>query len=324
MAKIKGPLFSQAAHGSIADILSFSKKRTGQQTRKYNKPLADPSGAQRGQRRLTEFLVAQWQNMSDADKATWAANARTLGVKLSGYHFFMREAQRDLYTHHGLCGYWHCNEIVGGKVLDLSGNRNHGTLQPTYPSDAPTIVASRSTRFSKALKYNGNDYVNVPYNATLNFAGGSFTLGAWIKSGSLSPTAAGPIVARDVGSNKASWWVRVQSDYKILFLVSGEGGPEESVFSASTVLNTWTHVVAVKDNSTSQIHIYIDGVLENSASDATGSNDPTNNNPLRIGNYNADAADRYFNGAIDEICIYNRALSAAEIATRYKFATAKI
>ena len=76
MVKTKGPLFSLSASGSIGKVLNYSKRKSGPQVRKHHKPSGDPSQLQRGMRRLTEFIVAQWVGMSAPDKETWNVAAR--------------------------------------------------------------------------------------------------------------------------------------------------------------------------------------------------------------------------------------------------------
>lgn len=315
--KIRGPLLSQGAHGSVADIITFSKKRTGQQARKHNKPLAVPSGAQRAQRRLTEFLVAQWQNMSAGDKATWEVSARRSIHMLSGYHYFLRKAQRDLYTHTGLCGYWHCNEIIAGKVLDLSGKGNHGTLEPTYPSDAPTVAYSKSARFSKALDYNGtSDYVDCGNAQNLNL-----TTKLTIEMLFLWRGGIGTILARNLTGYIDRQYAMVihTTNNRAQFTLQGTALAPSAPNSIQT--NKWYWVTGAWDKDEGFARCFLNGELSGTPLARSA--------PLSPGDLTLSIGRRkpnhyLFDGIIDEVCIYNRALSAGEIATRYKFATAKI
>jgi len=317
MAKTSGPLLSLEAHGSLSNILTYSRKRTGSQVRKYNKPTVPATAKQRGQHRLTEFLVAQWQNMSAADKATWAANARTSGLNLSGYHYFLREAQKDLYTHHGLCGYWHCNEIVGGKVLDLSGKGNHGTLKPTYPSDAPRLANSYNTKFSKALKYDGsNDYVTCGDSTSLRITS-EITIEAVIK-GVYDVADLNAIVAKWAGT-KRNYYLSVYE--KRLRALVVESAASKLVYSDTVLTDNIWYIVAFSVKS-GDMNIYIGGQLDKHDTPTYSAID-VSDEPLIIG-ARSSGGDKRFEGIIDEACLYNRALSAAEIATRYKFAIAKV
>ena len=317
MVKVKGPLLSVGAHGSIADTINYSKKKTGQQARKYHKPSIAPTGAQRGQRRITEFLLAQWQNMTPTQKASWETNATASGLKLPGYHYFLREAHRDLYTHHGLCGYWHCNEIVGGKVLDISGQGNRGSLKPTYPSNAPTLITSKNTRFSNALKYDGiNDYVNVP--ASSLFVLPSITVTVWVKI--LEVETGTRVLQRShsgVGTDGYAFRV-MQNTNKFEFAAQVAGLNDSTRADTTFILGRWYNIVGVA--TTGMKKLYINGVLQTgtrSVSIAGTGHD------LEFGR-RAGVDMGYLNGSIDEICLYKRVLSPEEIKTRYKFATTPI
>lgn len=315
MAKTKGPLLSLDAHGSIGHALTYSHRKSGKQVRAYNKPLVAPSAKQRGQRRLTEFLVAQWQNMSAGDKATWETNARLSGPHITGYHFFLREAQRDLYLHHGLCSYWHCNEIVGGKVLDLSGNANHGTLEPGYPANAPVLVDSYKTKFSKGLLYDGIDeYVRIPHSPSLIMTN-KITVIAWFKP-TVEDIATSQIIIgkQDFAGSDYFYGFKKEAigDYSRFQISIGD--VKKSV--AGGVLTDITHYYCLVGTYDGARHkIYQDNVLINDNPE-TGMLD-SGTDDLLIGTETRSGF--YCGGVIDEICIYNRALSAAELTTRYKF-----
>ena len=73
----------------------------------------------------------------------------------------------------------------------------------------------------------------------------------------------------------------------------------------------WHYVVGVRDGS--NLHMYVDGVLENTGS--ISDSDYSNNSPITIGAYNS--GDYYFSGSIDDVRIYNRALSEGEVKALY-------
>ncbi len=317
MAKTTGPLMSLDAHGSLAKTLTYSRRRSGSQSRKYNKPTGTASAKQRGQRRLTEFLVAQWQSMNDNQKNAWEAAAKASDKNLPGYHYFLREAQRDLYTHHGLSGYWHFNEIVNGTVLDLSGNGNHGTLQPDYPSNAPSIVVSRSTKFGNALSFDGVDEtVTCGTGASLNIRS-AITVEEWVKIPA-GGTSRG--IINKGRENSTGYYTYIKTDGEIsLALRIGEEFKEQfGVLQFAD--NEWHCFAATWDGDA--IRVYGDGKLEVTLPDVTGTIVDSTGEELIIGWIIAGNA--FMKGLADELCIYNRTLSTAEIATRSNFATKKV
>lgn len=312
MAKTKGPLLSLDAHGSLSKLLTYSNRRSGQQVRKYNKPLVVPSAKQRGQRRLTEFLVAHWQNMSSATKATWEANAKASGLNLPGYQYFLREAQRDPYTHHGLAGYWHCNEIVGGKVLDLSGRGNHGTLQPNYPSDAPVLANSMNTRLSKGLQFNGStQYIEIPAAFAWTPIT-AITIEVLIKLDDIDKEQV--IFGNEWDFYYGPTYTRARCKVEI----SGVGKTTRTVSDHYSIGKyQLEHFVYGIDNYG---HLYSNAKEASYAEqpDIGGGAIDTPSGVWYIGVN--DPADVYWlDGFADELAIYNRAFSVAEILTRYKF-----
>ncbi|MFH1786834.1 MAG: LamG-like jellyroll fold domain-containing protein [archaeon] len=194
-------------------------------------------------------------------------------------------------------------------AADLSKSENNASINSaTYSTDS---------KYGSSIYFDGSSsYVQLSNPGNFNFSGGSFTASAWIKAEGLGSNSMGAIVARDVGTNFKSWWIRVESDYRVRFLLSEDGGPEPNVYSTSTVQNQWTHVTAVKDNDNERIYMYINGVMEGNVSDTSGSNDPTNPIPVRIGDFYS-AVGREFNGKIDEVRIWNRSLAPYEVKQVY-------
>lgn len=205
----------------------------------------------------------------------------------------------------GLVGHWKFDETTGTVAYDSSGLGNHGDHNGTTIS---TLVANEyiSTR---SLDFDGSaDYVSVdtdPLGA--NYTHYSFAM-------FVRPTAdqAMTFVAR---SNMTSGQSIISAGYDVVannelffddFLPSGgytEGG--------SLTLNEWAHVAFVRDGSTRRI--YKNGVLvaEQTGVESYTGSAPTN---LFIGvDRRSSGNSRYMEGQLDDVRIYNRALSAAEI-----------
>ena len=327
MVKLKGPIMSLEAHGSIGKILTFSERGSGSQTRKYTKPLKTASPKQRAQRRLTEFLVAQWQNMTENQKNTWETAAKASDKRLAGYHYFLREAQRDLLTHTGLVAYWPCNEIIGNQIKDLSGGGHHFDLKPTPPGDAPTLATSRSARFSNALLYDGtNDYVEngndvIPRNQ------GSIEI--LIRPDAWDGNPGGQFIIGELTDYyyNANKKISLHQAYgNIYFQIWADDDTTNLNCDVHiNILNalgkylfltvTWENVNS--GNADAEIKLYLNGVLKDSDS-GEQIDFSAFDKPLRMG-----GRVNYWTGVIDEPCIYNRVLSAAEIYTRYNFAIKK-
>jgi hypothetical protein len=184
------------------------------------------------------------------------------------------------------------NENSGTTVADASGQNNTGTgLNTTWTTG----------RYGRGLTFNGSSsWVTVNSSASLNLVN-RLTLEAWV-----SPTV-------------SSGWRTIifkELDPVYELYASSSSGPVggvniggyQEVFSGTSLpTRTWSHVATTWDGAT--LRLYVNGVQVGSK--AVAGTLPTTSNPLRIGG-NANWGE-YFAGAIDEVRVYNRALSAAEI-----------
>jgi hypothetical protein len=195
----------------------------------------------------------------------------------------------------GLVGYWAFDDGSGGTASDGSGNGHTGTL--TY---GPTWQSGTNCKLGGCLSFDGvNDYVNVADAADLRITG-SLTISAWIRPA--SPGSKQTIVGK-------------QTEFKLFFHnvapypirwshISSTGTLEFGALTPSSTANQWVHVVLVRDAVAGQIRGYVNGSL---VSTSTYTVTPgTSTNPVVIG------AQR-FRGQIDEVRVYNRVLTAAEV-----------
>jgi hypothetical protein len=193
----------------------------------------------------------------------------------------------------GLIAWWpadgDANDVVGGN----NGSAGYGT---TF---MPGVMG-------EAFSFDGsNGYVTVPDSDRLNFgAAAPITIAAWIYRTGSSPIM--HIIGKRDGCGNINY--QMAFDYNGLRF-DGYGGVLTGV---SPPLNTWMHVAATFDGST--FAFYINGKLSATSTGVTLG--PTNSHPLEIG-ASGDCAYRW-EGLIDEVQIYNRALSSDEIAASYQ------
>jgi hypothetical protein len=187
------------------------------------------------------------------------------------------------------------NEGSGPVVTDATGNGNTGTLNG---------VAWTSGKFGGGLSFNGtSNWITVQSSSFLNLTT-SMTLEAWVNPSALSvwrtvvmkESSNGLIYslyASDTSSHP-SGFIRRTSDVN-------------ATSTTALPLNTWTHLATTYDGAT--LRLFVNGVQ--AASRAITGSIVTSSSPLRIGG-NAVWGE-YFSGVIDEVRIYNRALTAAQI-----------
>lgn len=317
MAKTKGPLFSLEAHGSIKKTITYSKRKSGQKTRSYNKPNTIPSAKQRGRRRITEFLVAQWQGMSDADKNTWRDHPAGKRLGITGYMYFLKAAQADLTGTHGLIGYWPMNEIISGEVQDFTENGNNGLLKPTPPTDIPTLTKSMTKKTDMGLNVEGaNKRIQITADDSINIPD-EFTIEYLIKF--RDKTGDQTVFAKQ---NYPTNGIRdLYVEGQLHFLTCTGGSP--FVRASNTYLENekWYLITYTIVKATRLLEVFVNGKREFYNSVASVMTNPTGED-IYMGN--VEALDRNIKGTIDEFCYYNRILTSEEISRRWKFISKNI
>ena len=172
--------------------------------------------------------------------------------------------------------------------------------------------------FGKAYYFDGNgDYINIKHSRSLDINGNEITISAWINAKVIDKRQV--IVAKTAWGDN-TWLVEINpidwDDGKLNFYLNA--GDTDSNFGSRNAIipNRWHHVAFVY-NGKEKI-IYINGGYD--ASEHDSGKIPTNYQPVRIaswGNPIGPAETRYFEGLIDEVSIFKRALSAAEIQQLY-------
>jgi hypothetical protein len=179
---------------------------------------------------------------------------------------------------------------------------------PTSGAGCPKWVDGK---FGKALSFDGvDDYMDISHSDSI-MPTSAITVEAWVN------TQQKDVWQGIVGKNNntypyyyGGYWLGITYANTFRFWID-IGGTPQTVGSTDIInLNTWYHVVGVYDGST--VKIYVDGILKGSTS-ATGSITAVTTS-LRIG-YTYDGSR--FNGLIDEVRIYNRALSEEEIKQHF-------
>jgi hypothetical protein len=190
-------------------------------------------------------------------------------------------------------------ESTGLQAIDASGFGNHGTI-----SGARRVA---TTQFGNVLEFNGsNNWVTVNGSASLDLATG-MTLEAWVYLTGWNGW--GTVVMKEqTGGFAYSLYANADADLPSTAVAVG-GYYGDLTVEPQVPANTWTHLAATYDGSTQKL--YVNGVLAGSRQQ-TGAI-TLSSGALRIGG-NAVWGNEYFTGYIDEVRVYNRALTQAEIA----------
>ncbi|MHC4499549.1 MAG: LamG-like jellyroll fold domain-containing protein, partial [Planctomycetota bacterium] len=184
-------------------------------------------------------------------------------------------------------------------ATDSSGNNNHGR-----PSGNPPWVAGK---IGSAVELDGgHDYVDCGNSPSLNITG-EITIAAWIYPTGNGDSNFPRIVDKSNGTGGPDpgykIYLRAAQDY----VVTLSAGGQYLNSSASVVLDTWNYVAVTMTGT--QWRLHLNGTWEEWDETTLPS---LSSNPLFIGH--SPAGNRHFQGMIDDVRIYNRVLTPAEIA----------
>src|SRR4030042_4517511 len=212
----------------------------------------------------------------------------------------------------GLVGYWNFNEGEGCIVHGNSSNNNYGTLKP----ECDIWAEDKNGEQAKALEFNGlDDYIHISDSSSLQIEN-EVSISIWLKPPDTLPDSNMTILRKRAAypEDYSFAFVYNQEDKGYGWAVSsGTTGALDYIKSTNTVLfGQWQHIVVTFDNS--ERKIYMDNNLINDTVTSTLANTGSNYD-LYIGQ-EADGSDN-FKGMIDDIRIYNHALSANEIMSLY-------
>jgi len=213
----------------------------------------------------------------------------------------------------GLVGYWNFdgpNTTSTNGTRDTSGQNNWGAFNGGVKPTAGIV--------GQALSFDGvDDYVNIANESNFDFEKtDSFTMDTWIKFQS-NVASAGTIFGKVTGGTgyfAATYLGKVYMQ----FYDSG-GYYSRNSLNQSLNNNQWHHIAFVYNGSgdANGVTVYIDGAGNTGTIETSGAvSSILNDNNPRIGERGTDST--YFNGLIDEVRIYNRALSADEVMTHYQ------
>ena len=204
----------------------------------------------------------------------------------------------------GLLGQWRMDETNGTLIADASGNNNVGLFE----SD---VSRQSNGKRNGAVELNGG-VINIASPANLSTVTDQLTVSLWLNR---TRAADGwqAAISRQYGDDLDDQFYLSIVDDSYVFGINTPNDGNQHTWGGVNGLNQWVHLAGVYDGS--QITLYVNGVAMNSRPMSGQLN--TGAKPLLIGgNANTgdpNVADELFAGQVDDIRIYRRALSTAEI-----------
>ena len=217
----------------------------------------------------------------------------------------------------GLVAYYPFN----GNANDESGNGNHGTVYGATPS------ADRFGNPNSAYQFDGvNNYISVPSSTTLNPIH-QLTISFWINISDI-PVSHGWIPIIHKGGIMSGWpclknreysiWFRTYPSQYLMMASAGDESCQQVLNCPVSSTNQWICFVAVSDRINHTMKLFINGVLASELEDQYSSYN-NNTHEMRFGWTEETWTETFyhFKGILDDIRIYNRALSSDDVLALY-------
>ena len=215
----------------------------------------------------------------------------------------------------GLVGWWPFN----GNANDESGNGNNGTV------NGATLTSDRFGNIGQAYGFDGvNDFIEITDNPNYSFLlNSTYSVNIWFRLTNLGSTQAFIGQGDGDGLNQNRFWrISYYSNNNISNHIRGDLSDPfdtKNLFPWSSI-NQW-HMVTMVRNYNNNLKMYIDGGLIDTDTDITGIASPfTQQRNLYIGaffNSYPNILMQFLNGSLDDIGIWNRALTECEIQDLY-------
>jgi TPR repeat protein len=260
-------------------------------------------GVRKDKKLATEWF-AKSANQGNADAQLALKEMNNGGKELPERDEILPESSRNV-TEPG-------DEPPNGLVCWLPGDSQARDAAGTNHGQLRNGTALATGMVGQGFRFNGsNDYIEIPNSPTLNL--GQHTIEAWIRPEvQLGASFHGIVVKQNPDNSGRNYYLGLRSDGRIHYSILFTSGALMTLDSNVTVpKGKWSHIAANFDGSV--MNIFCNGALCGNLNVGPATPVKTTQ-PLLIGHSN-ELAQTYFRGQLDEVAIYNRALSDKEIST---------
>ena len=207
----------------------------------------------------------------------------------------------------GLVAWWSGD----GHALDLGANHNNGKLVGE--------AGYGSGKVGPAFAFDGNGFVSIPDSPSLQLPDAPFSIALWFQTD--DPTRNQVLLSKGLADANEEYTLNLRPDGSIYW---DYGGTTAYITSAAGAVSStqWYYLVAMYDPASSPPGaVYLNGAAQNVVASGSGAHIVSSGSNLYLGSQNAGSpyySGRVsFLGQIDEVAIFNRALSTNEIASLY-------
>jgi hypothetical protein len=208
-----------------------------------------------------------------------------------------------------------------GNANDLSGNSHNGT------NYGATLTTDRFGNTNSAFSFNGtSNYIDVSDVASLRLNSTDFTISFWTNINAYSTGGGTAFIYKRSSGSQNGWGLGAdQGTQNKLMLVTSENTDPRGYATTTLALSTWNNVTVVYTLTSQEIKFYIDGVLDNTTTGVDNNYNPVggmpspNANCTSVMRFGQDTKNNsyWLNGKLDDIGIWNRALTPDEITALF-------
>jgi prepilin-type N-terminal cleavage/methylation domain-containing protein len=263
------------------------------------------------------YGMADWSNLYELEKSSstkYFFNTSSTEI----FHIEGVEGIVDGDIREGLIGHWKLDEAAGAMAYDFSGNGNDGSVNGVVATSTDNCLIGGCYSFDGS-----DDYVEDP--DAENYINGlsAISVSIWIKSNEINtdkgfikgnePDGADNVLAMRYDNSGGA----TGRNNVIKVGISTTNNGSVAVESSADIQTTdWQHLVLTW-SSGNNLKLYINGQEDLNLENKSASGSITDTTKLLIGKGAKDTAGTSWNGLIDDVRIYNRALSADEINHLY-------
>lgn len=292
MSKVTTPLLSLAAKGSLANAITYTRRRGTNIVEKKPIPRNPQSLAQTYQRWDYQDGIFYWHTLSSIEQKEWKSAARR--YHMPGFSYFMRWYLNNLPD---LAGRWHLDIISEAITPDSSRNLHHGAVI------GATVIKGV---IDNGFLFDGlDDGINCGATPDLDISGTQLYIGAFITLHDLT-------INPKIASTRQNWnsltgysFGHYEDDLWFRF---GDGANYHSFSALNVFTQDRTYHVAITYNGT-HIKLYVDGYEVKSTPEVRLI--ASSGLPFRIGRYGNPGS--FLDGSLDEVEVRNRPLEADQI-----------
>jgi pectate lyase len=215
--------------------------------------------------------------------------------------------------------YWRMDEVEGAITSDAGDYGLDGSLENMTSSSWTDGVIDGGLRFDGT-----DDYVLVPHSGVIDFGDESFSLSAWLKADPLTGASMylinkGSFSRDDAAGTTGRWYGIEIKNNELRFAIDDDVTKSQATVTPAEPLlaEKWAHIAGVRDAGEGNLRLYVNGELLSTVADGTGS--ISQEHDLCLGNSTTGTAP--LAGVLDEVRIYNYALSDAEVQAIYETVT---